>query len=154
MFNISRANSLVPDTRTFEVVVSWVDSCLCVGIVDFFSFTSDVRVDFFGDSSVSVVTVSSNVVLFSSATGFDRVGTWRRPPCRRVLTTRARTAAARWPRARGTFFRATPRPLLGADSSVSSASAVDEGSSSSSGTSLTRKLHESNCQHYSQVHYC
>lgn len=82
----------LPDTRTFDSGVGF--SCWT----------------FFGDSSVSVVTVSSNVVSGCStlATG----AACRRVPWIRVLTTWGRAAAARRPRARGTFFRATPRPEL------------------------------------------
>ncbi len=107
---------------------------------DLLALTSGVRVNFFGDSSVSVLTVSSNVVLFSSVAMVGGTIACRRPPYIRVLTTRARAAAPGRPLARRTFFRATPRPETGADSSVSSTSAVAEGSSSSSpGTSAARK---------------
>ncbi len=67
-----------------------------------------------------MLTVSSNVVLFSSVTVVGGTIACRRPPCSRVLTTRARAAAPRRLRARRTFFRATPRPETGADSSGSS----------------------------------
>ncbi len=85
-----------------------------------------------------MVTVSSNVVLFPSLAIVGGAIAWRRPPCIRVLTTRGRAAAPRRPRARRTFFRATPRPETGTDSSVSSSiSAVVDGSSS--GTSAAEK---------------
>ncbi len=82
---------------------------------------------FFGDSSASVLTVSSNVALFSSVSIVGGKIGLRRPPCIRVLTTRARAAAPRRPRARRTFFRATPGPETGAASSVSSTSRVETG---------------------------
>ncbi len=123
----------------FEPEFVWLgDKVSAAGVtgvegIDFCSTTGVVVVGFFGDSSVSVFTVSSNVALLSSALLVGGKRALRRPPWRRVLTTRARVAPPRRPRARRAALRGTPRwprPETAADSSVSSASSSSPSTSS------------------------
>lgn len=129
------SNSSLPEMRTFELVSADAASTLGVTGSSFFldrrSFTSGVGIVFFGDSSGSVLTVSSNVALLSSvviAGGGIRL---RRPLCKRVLITRARPPAPRRPLARRAVFRGKPRPETAAVPSACSSSFSSSSSSPS-----------------------